>query len=153
MLFGRLLTALDQLANALAALAADVLVKFLAVAVRRGLAAAAADVGVVLGAVLLLGGAAALAADLAVEVAAVALLHRLSALTAGFGNGHLTGLFFPGFFFLWLVWHVSLILLDGCSGRRRSKLSSYTRLIACLQLTPTIVPPNPNQAHGRAPGS
>src|SRR5437016_3483117 len=106
MLFGRLLAALDQLANALAALAADVLVKLLAVAVRRGLAAAAADVGVVLGAVLFLGGAAALAADLAVEVAAVALLHRLSALTAGLGNGHLAGFFLRGLFFVWLVWHV-----------------------------------------------
>src|SRR5437764_11054004 len=104
MLFGRLLTALDQLANALAAFAADVLVKFLAVAVRRGLAAAAADVGIVLGAVFLLGRAAALAADLAVEVAAVALLHRLSALTAGLGNGHFSGFFLPGFFlFFWLV--------------------------------------------------
>ncbi len=86
------LAALDQLADALAALAADGLVELRAVLLGGGDTAPAADVGVVVRPVLLGGGGATLVADRAVVVAAVLFLYRLTALAAGLGHGHLGGL-------------------------------------------------------------
>src|SRR5205823_12815353 len=84
--------ALDQLADPLPALAADLFVELLPVPGGRGAPAAAADRGVVVGAVLLLRRAAALAANLAVEVRTIASLDGLAALPAGLGDRHLLGL-------------------------------------------------------------
>lgn len=98
--FGGLFAAFDQFSNALAAFAANIFIKFLAVPLRRGLASAPTNIGVMLRTIFLFGGASTLAANLAVKVAAIPVFHRLTTFTTGFRNGHLGRLLDALFFWL-----------------------------------------------------